>query len=98
MLFLRSFINLLIVPLVGMYLHYKKNSTKIVLCMETIAHYCIFVTCNIPITRLFTYIVRVITGFNIEADSSYYTVAALVSVYLMPYIYQILKKLKEEDD
>ena len=96
MLFLRSLINLYIVPIVGLFLYYKRNNTNIVLCIEVIIHYCIFITCNIPVTRILTFVIRNLFDINIEADSSYYTVTALISVYLLPYIYHVLKKIKEE--
>ncbi|WP_278306956.1 hypothetical protein [Butyrivibrio fibrisolvens] len=36
-------------------------------------------------------------GKNIEADSSYYTVAALVSAALMPTLYDLGKKIMRND-
>lgn len=48
---------------------------------------------NIPVTRVITFVLRITTGKNIEADSSYYTVAALISAAILPYIFVFGKSL-----
>ena len=93
MLFIRSFINLIVVPVVAFYIFYKKNGKAFKLNFEAVLFWAILVACNIPVTRLFTFIVRKTTGINVEADSSYYTVAALVAAALLPLIFDLGKRI-----
>ena len=102
MLFIRSFINLLFVPVVALVLFYKKKSQRCEASFDTLLHYMIITACNIPLTRMSTFVIRKITGMNIEADSSYYTIAALLAAVLLPSIYnlgrRIWEALSEEED
>ncbi len=60
--------------------------------LETLLRYCIIVAGNIPITRVITLLMRILTNMNIEADSSYYTVAALLAAVVMPVVYEMWSK------
>lgn len=93
MLFIRSFINLLFVPIVAFGIFYKRYGKVLRPDFEGLLVYAMLVVCNIPVTRLFTYIIRKTTGLNAEADSSYYTVAALVAAVLLPSIYDLGKRI-----
>ena len=101
MFFLRSFINLFFVPVVSMY-YFMKTDNIIKRGFENypswfklLVQYCIIVAVNIPLTKVFTFAIRVIIGLDIEADSSYYTVAALVAALIMPKVYEALKNIFE---
>ncbi len=101
MLFFRSFINLFFVPVVALYIFYKNNNLKLDASFDTLIKYCIIAACNIPITRLITMICRIMLDKNIEVQDSYYTVAALIAAYFLPFLYSFFCKIKnniDEDD
>ena len=93
MLFIRSFINLIIVPVVAFYIFYKKYNKELKPNFEALLIYAIMVPCNIPVTRLFTFFIRKVVGINVEADSSYYTVAALIAATILPAVYDLGKRI-----
>lgn len=93
MLNIRSFINFFFVPVIAYYLLCKKHDKKLQPNFESLIIYIILVCFNIPLTRVFTFALRVLVGKNIEADSSYYTVAALISAAFMPILYDLGKKI-----
>ncbi len=101
MLFIRSLINLLFIPVVALYFYDMNNNVEMDISFQTLIRYIIFTCFNIPLTRVFTYIIRIGIGMNIEADSSYYTVVALISAMLLPtvlgYGKRLLEIIKEED-
>ncbi len=96
MLTIRAFINLFFVPVVALFMFNKRNSIPLDMTFENLIRYVILVPWNIPFTRFFTYIIRIITGMNIEADSSYYTIAALLAAVCLPWIYEFVRKLWRE--
>ena len=96
MLFIRSFVNLIMVPAVAFYILYVRSGFEIRFSFKALVHYFIITACNIPFTRAFTFVLRIITGKSIEADDSYYTIAALVAAVLLPYIYEFYCKVKKK--
>lgn len=96
MLIFRSFINFFFVPVIAMYLYYKQKKRPLVPDFKLLIVYCILVSVNIPVTRVITFIIRVISNVNIEADSSYYTIAAIVAAALIPDIHKALTNIIEK--
>lgn len=97
MLIIRSFINFFFVPVIAYYLLCKKHDKKLQPNFESIIIYIILVCFNIPLTRVFTFALRVLVGKNIEADSSYYTVVAIISAVLMPVLYELGMKIAQSN-
>lgn len=93
MLLIRSIINMLFVPMLALYRYYKTNSKELKPNMELLVLYCIIAACNIPATRMITIMIRIFANMNIEADSSYYTIAALITSYYLPQIYNVVRKM-----
>ncbi len=94
MLFLRSFINLMIVPSIAIYLSQKANRGTFKPTIELAIQYAVATVLNIPLTRVFTFFARKMIGINIEADSSYYTVLAIAASIVLFTINQILFSIK----
>ena len=92
MLVMRSFINLLMVPVVAYYVYHKRNKQEMIPNFDSLILYVLFVVCNIPVTRVITFAIKISIGMRIEADSSYYTIAALISAAFLPRLYVYLKK------
>ncbi len=101
MLVLRSFINLFIVPVIAFYYFLRKNVVlkkgfeNLPLWFRMLVQYCIILAMNIPITRAFSFALRIATGLNVEADSSYYTIIAIIAAIVMPEIYDCIPKIIE---
>ncbi len=98
MLLMRSFINFFFVPVVAYYMFSMKVRGKVQPDFESFILYIILVCFNIPVTRVITFILRIVTGMNIEADSSYYTVAALVAAVILPELYELGSKVIQYKD
>ena len=98
MLLMRSFINFFFVPVIAYYMFSMKVRGKVQPDFESFILYIILVCFNIPVTRVITFILRIATGKNIEADSSYYTVAALVAAVLLPELYELGRKVIQYKD
>ena len=81
------FINLFFVPVVSLYLIYRRKKKSIVKSMEMLLHYCILTACNIPAAKVFVFLIKFLFKKQISIDSGYYTLAALISAVLMAWIY-----------
>ncbi len=84
------FINLFFVPVVPLYMTYRKKQIPLRLNLDLLFQYCITAACNIPLTKVFIFLMRKARGVFISIDSGFYTLAALVSallIYIL-YIYQ----------
>ena len=93
MLLIRSFIDLIVMPVISLHIWNKKANRELTPTFDNFIRYSIFIPCNIPVTRLFTFVVRKTIGINIEADSSYYTVFALMSALLLPSLIILVQKI-----
>jgi len=83
------FINLFFIPVLSLYMMYKKKEEPLSLNLKLLFQYCIIVSCNIPLTKVFIFLAKKVGGIFISIDSGYYTLAALISSFLiyMLYIY-----------
>ena len=101
MLFLRSIINFFFVPVLALYyflredITIKKGFENYPKWTTMLLQYIVIIVCNIPLTRVFTFALRIVTGMEVEADSSYYTVAALAAAFIMPNIYAYFQRIRE---
>lgn len=84
------FINLFFIPALPLYWTYKRNKKTLTFSLELLSQYCIIAACNIPLTKVFTFLAKRVLEKYISIDSGYYTLAALISasiLYLM-YVYR----------
>jgi len=84
------FVNLFFVPVLSLYLLYRKKQKTLRLNLDLLLQYCIITACNIPLTKVFIFLAKRVGGVFISIDSGYYTLAALISAFLiyMLYMYQ----------
>lgn len=84
------FVNLFFVPALSLYMIYRKKGKSLQLELELLLQYCIISACNIPLTKVFIFLMKKVGGVFISIDSGYYTLAALVSAVLIHilYVYQ----------
>lgn len=79
MLFLRSFINFFMVPVITLVIFYSRKREELKPNFELLITYSTLVVLNIPLTRVFTFVAKFVIGKNIEADSSYYTICGILA-------------------
>ena len=80
-------INLFMAPFVGVALFYKKNDEEMKPDVKLISRYIVFIVCILAVDIL---IMNVI-GLDVEVWSKPYTVIALLTSCLIPYVIQIAK-------
>lgn len=87
MVHLVVFINLFFIPALPIYMVYKKNQKPLMLNLDLLFQYCIVAACNIPLTKVFTFLSKKVGRVFISIDSGYYTLAALFSALLIYALY-----------
>ncbi len=80
------FVNLFFIPVLPLYMIYRKKREA--LNWDLLFQYCIIVACNIPLTKVIIFSVKKLLGVSISIDSGYYTVTALVSALLIYMLYR----------
>lgn len=86
----------MLVPVITLYLSKKANRKEILPSVLLLLQYAVATSVNIPLTRIFTFGLKKITGMNVEADSSYYTVFAILSAVLLFVINQTIFSIKNK--
>ena len=87
-----AIINVFFCPILALWIHYRRTNKIIKLDGEFLCWYAIFTVFNMPITKAMVVAINHVFKILILIDSTYYTVLALCSAFLMPYLYEILKK------
>lgn len=77
------FINLFFIPVLPLYVIYKKRQRPLRPNLDLLFHYCIATVCNIPLTKLFVFLIKKTVGAFIPIDSGFYTMAALLPTVLL---------------
>lgn len=85
------FINLFFVPLLPLYIIYRKKQTPLAPNLELMFQYGIIAVCNIPLTKVCIFLMNKAAGVFISIDSGYYTVAALLPTVSIILAYQFYK-------
>lgn len=84
-------INMLFVPFVGVYIYLKRNKGTVKPDMETLMQYVCFTIANAVAVKLPIVVLRFF-GIQLYSDSSFYTAIALVSVIILAFVLEIVKK------
>lgn len=93
MLLMVSLINLFFVPMLPLYLHYRRENRPIRLCPELVMEYCIAAVCLVPVTKAVLFVPGRLLHDQIYIYSGYYTVGALIGAWLLPRLSVVWKKL-----
>ena len=95
MLFLQSFINYFMVPVICILLMYRKKKDELKPSFILLLEYCAMVGINISITRVFLFFANILTSTEITGESSQYTIYAIISAILMDMFIEIIEHSKE---
>lgn len=91
MVYMVIFINLFFIPLLPLYLIYRKKQKSLEPDLDLLFQYGIITACNVPLTKVPIFLIKKIAGIFIPIDSGYYTIAALFPTILIILLYIICK-------
>lgn len=87
-----GFINLFFVPTLPVYLYHKKNNRPLKAGLELLFEYIIAVVLLFPLTKPILFLLgRMFLHRGISMDSGYYTLAALMTAWLLPGLHLLVK-------
>jgi hypothetical protein len=92
-----SFINLFMIPFIGLRIYCNKYNIKWSFNSETLYLYVFITILNIPLTRVLVNIVESITSSIIYVETTKYTVIALLSCISLTYVIEAIKKFIQID-
>lgn len=84
--------------MLSLYLHYTKSGRPLKPSLELLFQYGIAACCNYALARLILLVPQVLLGSPHSVDSAHYTLAALLSAWLLPQLYKVAKQVKVELD
>lgn len=91
-----TLINLFFVPLLSLYLYYKRRGQPIAPSLELLFQYCLVVSFNQGLARIIAAYVSRLTGIVFSLDSAQYTLITILSAWLLFMVYVITKYLNLE--
>lgn len=91
-----ALINLFLVPVFALYLHYKRGHRAIKPCFALLVQYCIAVPFNFALAKLILTVVNKVVSTVTSVDSAHYTVAAIIAAWLLPKLYALSKQVSVE--
>lgn len=98
MVHLVVFINLFFIPLVPLFMAYKIKQKPLEPSLDLLFQYGIVAVCNIPLTKVFIFLVNKANGIFISMDSGYYTVAALFPTILAVLFYYMSQPYRKHSE
>lgn len=73
--------------MIALWIHYKRRGAEFTsLSVKLLLEYAVFAVCNVPLTKIGVVIVKWLLGKEILIDSGYYTLLAILSAVVLPYL------------
>lgn len=92
------FLNMFFVPVISLWHYYDiGKQLDIKISLKLICQYVLFVVCNILLTRLGIFLIKIILNREILVDSGYYTLLAVISAYILLYLFKIAREIKKRN-
>ena len=92
-----SFINYFFIPIISVRIYCKRHSIDWKCTAELLYRYVVMCVLNLPLGRVCVSVVERITASIILAESTKYTMIALVVAVIVPYAIEVVEKLIEVD-
>ena len=92
-----SFINYFFVPIVSVRIYCKRHSIDWKCSAELLYWYVVMCVLNLPLGRICASVVEKITAGSFLAESTKYTILALVVAVVIPYAVEAVEKLVQVD-
>ena len=87
-----ALVHVFFIPMISMFIYYRRNSKKLELNAEFITKYAIYTTIIVTIAKILTSVIFKFTEIRIKIDSTYFAVIAIAVAFLLPYVYEVFKK------
>lgn len=94
MIQLATFINLFFAPMLSIYLYFRKKGKLLEPSLEFLFQYGITVCCNYAMARILLMIPQKLLGASHSVDSAHYTLAALLSAWLLTLLFRAMKHIR----
>lgn len=92
-----SFINYFMVPVISLRIYCKRHSIEWNCSLGLLYKYIVMCVLNLPLGRVCAAVVERITSSIILAESTKYTMLALVVAIMLPYAIEVVEKLVQVD-
>jgi hypothetical protein len=76
--------------MIALGLVYKVKGKKLSLNANFLVLYCGLCACNMPVTKFFVDLLELLTGASINLYSTYYTICAMISAVVIPFLWQVV--------
>lgn len=87
-------INLLFIPMISIYIHYRRNNEKIAFTPSFAVKYCIFAVAVFLIAKIAAEFVSLFHDIAIPPVDAYYTVFAVPAAIVFPYLIEMFRKFR----
>lgn len=91
--FFIGLINLFFVPMLPLCLYYKKNGLPLKPSLELLFHYGAAAALIIPVAKILSFLPARLLHVPVPVESSYYTLAALIAAWLLPYLASLFRSV-----
>lgn len=92
-----SFINLFFVPVVALKIYCSRHEMRWIITPRLVYLYILMVVLNLPLTYVLVNAIEAITSLTIYVETVKYTVVALLSSVILPFIMEIVEKYVHVD-
>lgn len=86
-----TFINLFFIPFISLRIYCKRNNIEWKLNFELVYRYVFFSILNLPFARVFASIIEKQFGIICNADSTKYTLVAILTACILPILIEIIE-------
>lgn len=86
-----TFINLFLIPFISLRIYCKRHTIEWKITFELAYRYALFCILNLPFTRIACSLLKKIFGTVYLADSSKYTLIAIITATLLPILVEIVE-------
>lgn len=92
-----TFINLFLIPLISLRIYYKRSSLEATFNFELVFRYALYCILNLLFARITCSLLEKTIGLVCLADSSKYTLIALITASILPFIVEIIEHFIKVD-
>lgn len=90
-------LNLFFTPAISLWRYYNMgDDSDIQPSLKLLLQYAIFAVCNIPLTKVGVFFVKLLLHKEIYIDSGYYTLLAILAAYMLSPIFKKAEEFRQE--
>ena len=87
-----AIVHVFFIPMISMMVYYKRNGKTLELNGEFLTRYAIYASVIVTISKILTSVILKATDIRLKIDSTYFAVISIAVSFILPYIYEALKK------